>query len=190
MRSFGGELLRTVKKIDKKRVALRKTACGAALIDGLSFTASVESDGAASDKGITFSLSGNAVNEGRLIISEVFASYPCGSGTVRKKVKPEKYRTNAGKLIYRIRFPDAVIYDGSDAGFPTRMTTEEELAALTQRQMIFRFTPEYQGYPDDEVLLNIYPSANPLDGSVSEWITVTGDKEFFEHGGIKKIKKK
>ena len=55
--SFNDMIVRAMQKRDASRVALKKSSCGAVMIDGLTFSVSAESDGAASSKGVMFTLS-------------------------------------------------------------------------------------------------------------------------------------
>ena len=183
-------ILRAMQKRDKTRVALKKTACGAALIDGLTFSMSVESDGAASSKGVMFTVSGEAAEDGRLKLDMIEAAYPSGGGTKSIKRKAEYYEKKDGGHVYRARFPEIKIPQCTDTDpFSLGAVTEEQLMQSVNKQIIFKLVPKYSG-DDDEVMINVYPLENPIDGSCTEWKTVTADREFFEHGGLAKISKK
>ncbi|MBR1724095.1 MAG: hypothetical protein IJ723_03645 [Ruminococcus sp.] len=189
MNIFNSDMIaRAIQKRDKTRVALRKSACGAVMIDGLAFSVSVESDGAADKKGVVFTLSGDAVHDGRLVIPMVEATFPTTSSTKTIKRKPEIYKTKEGKSVYRCAFPEIKIPECSDPEqLAMTAVTEEQLMNATRGQIIFRFTQEYKSPKESEVMVNIYPSENPLEGSCTEWVMVTSDAEFFEHGGLKKL---
>lgn len=196
MALFDKELItRAIQKQDKTRVALRKSACGAIMIDGFTFSVSVESDGAYSDKGAVFTLSGESVSDGSLKVEMVDIVIPSGSGTKTIKRKPSYVKTKDGKSIYRLNIPEAKIPECADGDLlTTAPLTEEELAGSMNKQFIFRFTPCYSGKKNTEVMINIYPTINPIDGACTEWVPLTSDREFFEHGGFaaftKSLKKK
>ena len=191
MKFFGSdEIARAIKKRDSTRVALKKTACGAVLINGMPFSVSVESDGAASDKGVMLSISGEAVENGTFKIDMVDMIYPARGGPKTIKRKPEYYKKKDGKHIYRCPLDEAKIPLCDDKSLFGRAMSEEELVNSMKKQIVFRFVPRYSGEKDSELMINIYPYANPLDGSVTEWVNVTSDSDFFEHGGFKAIKKK
>ncbi len=181
-------IARAIQKRDKNRVALRRSACGPVMIDGLPFSVSVESDGASNSKGVVFTLSGDAVNEGRLEVAMIEATFPTTNSVKTIKRKLELHRTNEGKNVYRCAFTEIKIPECADPNsLAMSAVTEDELRNSTKKQMIFRFTPVYKDKKEAEIMINIYPAINPLDGSATEWVTVTSDTEFFEHGGLKKL---
>ena len=190
--NFGGNMIsRAIQKRDKTRVALRKSSCGAVMIDGLTFTISVESDGAADKKGIMFTLSGEAVENGSFTVDMVDIVYPVNTGTRTIKRKPEIYEKKEGGKVLRLPCPEIHIPECSDPeSLSNTPRTEEELLNSVPKQIIFRFTPKYKEKNECEIMINIYPSANPLDGACTEWVTATSDTEFFEHGGLKKLMSK
>ena len=57
--------------LKKKQVKLQFSTCGEIMIDGLPFAFGVESAGKASDKGLCVSISGEAVNDGRVTFSNL-----------------------------------------------------------------------------------------------------------------------
>lgn len=178
-------IARAIQKRDRTRVALEKTACGAAMIDGLVFTVSVKSDGAASSKGIMFTVSGEAVEKGALSIDMIDAVYPSGGGTKTIKRKAELYEKKDGGHVYRARFTEIKLEECADAGLLPSAMSEEQLIASMNSQIIFRFAPRYSEPENSEVMINIYPIENPIDGSCTEWVTLTSDRGFFEHGGAR-----
>lgn len=181
-------IARAMQKRDKKRVAVRKSSCGAVMIDGLPFSVSVESDGAANDKGVIFVLAGDAVNDGSLTVDMFDVSFPGAGGTRSIKRKPELYKKKDGKTVIRLKCPEISLPDCADPKSLTGIAKNEiELAERTQQQVIFRFTPHYTGESEEEIMINIYPEVNPLDGSCTEWVTATSDKDFFENGGLARI---
>lgn len=183
-------IARAIKKQDKTRVALKKTGCGKALIDGLPFSISVESDGAASDKGLVLAISGEAVENGDLKIDMIDIVYPARGGNKTIKRKPEYYKKKDGKHIYRCICGEVKIPASLDNGLFNKAMSEQELISSIDSQIVFRFLPHYSLQSESEIMINIYPHANPLDGSVTEWINVTSDKDYFEHGGAKLLKRK
>lgn len=189
MNLFRSDLIaRAIQKQDKTRVALRRSSCGAVLIDGLQFAASVESDGARSNKGLVFTLSGEAVQDGSFSVDMLNVTYPAPGGGKSIKRKVQTAKTNEGKTILRCVFDEIRIPDCSDPdSLGLTAATEEQLKNTSDKQIIFRFTPRYTGSEEAEILLNIYPKANPLDGSFTEWLTATSDRDFFEHGGLSRL---
>ena len=189
MSIFNNEMIaRAIQKRDKTRVALRKSACGPVMIDGFPYSVSVESDGAANGKGVIFTLSGDAVNEGRLTVPMIEVTFPTTHSVKTIKRKPELHRTNDGRNVYRCAFTEIKIPECEDPDLlAMTAVTEDSLRRGTKKQMIFRFTPEYKDKKEAEIMINIYPAINPLDGSATEWVTATSDPDFFEHGGLKKL---
>jgi hypothetical protein len=187
-----GMIARAVQKHDKTRVALRKVACGAVLIDGLPFSVSVESDGAPSNKGIIFTLSGESVENGELKIDMIDTAYPSGGGVKHIKRPAEYYEKKDGRHVYRAKFPEIKISQCADESLFQAFCayTEEQFLASFGTQITFKFVPHYSGDGEPEVMINIYPAENPLDGSCTEWKNVTADRDFFEHGGLSKISEK
>lgn len=179
-------ITRAIQKNDRTRVALRKAACGAVMIDGLPFVISTESDGVANNKGVVFTLSGEAVESGSFKLDMIEVTYPKGNAAFTVKRKAAYHKKNDGKNVYRCSFPEVKIPQCSDSNvLEPGVYTEEDMSGGMNKQIIFRFTPCYSEQEHTEVMINIYPSENPLDGSCTEWIPVTSDHEFFEHGGLR-----
>ena len=187
----GGMIARAMQKRDKTRVALTKSSCGAVMIDGLTFTVSVESDGAANNKGVMFTLSGEQIEKGAFTVDMVDVIYPAGRGTKTLKRKPELYEKKDGGHVYRLPCPEINIPECADPNaFTNTPRTEEQMMNGAAKQIVFRFTPQYKAAEDCEIMINIYPIVNPLDGACTEWVKATSDQEFFEHGGLKKLMRK
>ncbi|MBP3271625.1 MAG: hypothetical protein J6M17_05280 [Ruminococcus sp.] len=186
---FGGDMFTRVMQMrDKTRVALRKSACGVVLIDGLSFSISVESDGAANNSGVVMAIAGDAVIDDSFTIDMIEVTYPSGNGTKTIKRKPEYYERKTGGKILRLLCPEVKIPECDTPGSVLGVAkNQEQLEAGSKHQIIFRFTPHYKEKTEQEIMINIYPNASPLEGSVTEWLMATSDTEFFEHGGLKKI---
>ena len=184
----GSMIARAMQKRDKNRVALTKSSCGAVMIDGLTFTVSVESDGAANNKGVILTLSGDAVENGEFTVDMIDVVYPAGKGTKTIKRKPELYKKKDGGQVYRLNCPEINIPECAD---PKAMyntpRTEEQMMSGASRQIVFRFTPRCKMSGEAEIMINIYPAVNPLDGACTEWVKATADREFFEHGGLRKL---
>ncbi|MCD8095199.1 MAG: hypothetical protein LUE12_03620 [Ruminococcus sp.] len=177
-------IAKAMQKRVKTRVALRKTACGRVLIDTFPFSVGVESDGAASDRGLVFTISGDAVNDGSFSIDMLEITYPCADKVKSVKRKPELYKKKDGKLVIRCILTEINIPECSDG---TSSDREQLFMDSLNSQIVFRFTPHYNGKEESELMLNIYPLANPIEGTVTEWLDATSDKDFFEHGGLAKI---
>jgi hypothetical protein len=183
-------ITRVMQKRDSSRVAVKKSACGAVMIDGSPFSVSVESDGAPSSKGVVFTLSGKSVESGAAVIGQIDVIYPAAGGTKTLSRKSELYEKKDGGRVFRARFPEVKIPAcESDELFLQGAVTEEQLVGTMNSQIIFKFTPRYSAPEEDELMINIYPVENPLDGSCTEWVSITADREFFEHGGLARIMK-
>ncbi len=186
--SYGRNLVtRAIQKRDKTRVALRKTACGIVLIDGLPFSVGVESDGAASSQGVMFTITGKSVDDGGFKIHMMDVTFPTSAGTKSIKRKPELYKKKDGKYVLRCLFSEIKIPDCNAAQKNERLTREQLMMQASTNQVVFRFTPEYRSKDNDELMINIYPVGNPIDGSVTEWVTATSDHDFFENGGLTEL---
>lgn len=181
-------IARAMQKRDKTRVAVRRSACGAVMIDSLPFSISVESDGAANNKGLILVLAGDAVSDGSFTVDLIDVTYPAAGGMRTIKRKPELYKKKDGGYVIRLNCPEIKLPDCDDPESLTGIAkNEEQLAAGSDHQIIFRFTPHFTGSDEQEIMVNIYPTVNPLDGSCTEWVTATADKDFFEHGGLARI---
>ena len=67
LKGLGGSL----KKLTEPKVKLKFSTCGEIMIDGLPFSFGVESDGISSDKGLVVSISGEAVDSGKLTFEKI-----------------------------------------------------------------------------------------------------------------------
>lgn len=181
---------RILQKKNKTRVALRRSACGAILIDGLVFCFSCESDGAPSSKGLVFTISGEAVADGRVKVDFIDVTYPSGSSTKSIRRQAEYYERKDGGHIYRAAFPEIKIPQSVDEDLFGGIISEENMASGMNRQIYFRFTPKFKDGDTPELMINVYPVENPLDGSCTEWRKITSDRDYFEHGGRELFKKK
>lgn len=186
--SFNDMIVRAMQKRDASRVALKKSGCGAVMIDGLTFSVSAESDGAASSKGVMFTLSGEAADSGELTLDMIDVTYPAGAGVKTIRRKAELFERKDGGKVWRAKFSEIKIPQCAESNiFAEGALTEDELRGGMNKQIIFKFVPKFSGAGEPEVMLNIYPIENPLDGNFAEWVTLTADQDFFEHGGLSKI---
>lgn len=174
-----------------KEVKLQFATCGEIMIDGLSFAFGVESIGAASQKGLCVTISGDAVNSGEVTFSDLqFHEIHGGNVTIVKHSFPLITKKD-GKKIYQAKFTKIPIVEFSQSLFP-RKQTEQDVIDRLNAQISFRVTPHYKGNQTPEVMLSIYPYENVLTGSATQWLNVTSDQDYFEHKmqAMKKLKNK
>ncbi|WP_295157651.1 hypothetical protein [uncultured Ruminococcus sp.] len=156
---------------------LKMISCGEIMINRLPYSFSLQNIGAASNAGICVTLSGGAVDNGRVRFTDfVFLK------NVDGKVIPERYdlplvTKNDGKKLYQAKFDKLVLkeYD------PTVAKTEEEFLGVLSTQLTFRVTPLFEGEDMPEIMLSVYPYGDPLTGSATEWKRVTSDEDYFLH---------
>lgn len=168
------------KGFSKKQVKLQFSTCGEIMIDGLPFAFGVESIGKASDKGLCVSVSGDAVDDGRVTFSDL-EYYENHSGSVTVVKHGIKLVTKSDdKKIYQAKFSRIPIAEKDTSSFFHKVT-EEDVIQRINCEIAFKVTPHYSGDDTPEVMLTVYPYENPLTGSAVEWIKVTSDKDYFLH---------
>ena len=167
-----------LEQMKKQGVKVKFAACGKVMIDGLPFSFSVMSAGEASNKGIVVSFSGEPVENGSLVLETVDMHYTRNGRARSQTKKLARIVKSDGKHIYQARFTDAVL----EASQPTRKKAgSEELLADIASAYTFKVTPEYKPAEDAEVMVTVYPIAEPLTGLAVEWRSCTSDKDWFEH---------
>ena len=176
-----GKLLDKFSKVPRiKEVKLNFAACGEIMINELPFSFAVESAGLASQKGITVSISGEDVDNGKVKFSNLeFHEMHGGSVTVVKMQFPLVTKKD-GKKIYQARFNKIPLTEYSTGPF-YRKTTEDDVVARINSAISFKVTPHFEGEGTPEIMLTVYPNENPLTGSCVEWRKVTADKDYFIH---------
>lgn len=90
--------------LKKKQVKLQFSTCGEIMIDGLPFAFGVESAGKASDKGLCVSISGEAVNDGRVTFSNLEYYENHGGKITLVKHGFSLVTKKDGKKIYQAKF--------------------------------------------------------------------------------------
>ena len=167
-----------LEQMKKRGVKVRITACGKVMIDGLPFSFSVMSAGEHSNKGIVVSFSGEPVENGTLTLGTVEMHYTRNGRAHTETKKLARIVKKDGKHIYQARFADAVLEEFT----PTRKKADSEafLADMASTYS-FKVTPGYSETEDAEVMLTVYPIADPLAGLAVEWRSCTSDKDWFEH---------
>ncbi|WP_124097931.1 hypothetical protein [Ruminococcus sp. Marseille-P6503] len=175
-------LKKELKSINKPQVKLKFSACGEILIDGLPFAFGVESDGISSEQGLTVSLSGEAVDKGRLTFDtiELYILNNEASPAVKKL---EAVTKKDGKKIYRARFPEVKIPTSQKQSFFSfgRRLSENEFLQRLSSEISFKTVPHYKGAEEAEVMITVYPNENPLNGLAVSWKNCTSDKDWFVH---------
>ena len=167
-----------LEQIKKQGVKVKFAACGKVMIDGLPFSFSVSSAGDASNKGIVVSVSGEPVENGTLVLDTIDMHYTRNGRAHSQTKKLARIVKSDGKHIYQARFTDAVLEDckPSKKKADPELLLEEIASAYS-----FKVTPQYKSAEDGEIMLTVYPIAEPLTGLAVEWRNCTSDKNWFEH---------
>ncbi|WP_295211779.1 hypothetical protein [Ruminococcus sp.] len=168
------------KKFIKQQVKLEFSTCGEVMIDGLPFAFGVESAGKASDKGLCVSISGDAVNDGRVTFSDVEYYENHGGKITVVKYDLKLVTKSDGKKIYQAKFSKIPITE-KDTSVLFRKMTEEEVIQRINCEIAFKVTPHFNGDDTPEVMLTVYPYENLLTGSAVQWLNVTSDQDYFLH---------
>lgn len=166
--------------LKKKQVKLQFSTCGEIMIDGLPFAFGVESAGKASDKGLCVSISGEAVNDGRVKFSDLEYYENHGGKITLVKHGFSLVTKKDGKKIYQAKFAKIPITE-KDTSVLFRKLTEEEVVQRLNCEIAFKVTPHFSGEDTPEVMLTVYPYENMLTGSAVQWLKVTSDKDYFLH---------
>ena len=167
-----------LEQIKKQGVKVKFAACGKVMIDGLPFSFSVTSAGEASNKGIVVSFSGEPVENGSLVLGTVDMHYTRNGRAHSQTKKLARIVKSDGKHIYQAKFTDAVLEDAQSS---KKKAGPEELLSEISSAYTFKVTPEYKPSEDAEVMVTVYPIAEPLTGLAVEWRSCTSDKDWFEH---------
>ena len=167
-----------LEQMKKRGVKVKIAACGKVLIDGLPFSFSVMSDGEASQKGIVVSFSGEPVENGSLVLNTIEMSFTRNGRAHSETKKLARIVKTDGKHIYQAKFTDAVLEEAK----PSKKKADSD-AFISDIASAYRFkvTPTYKAEDEAEVMLTVYPIAEPLAGLAVEWRNCTSDKEWFEH---------
>ena len=170
-------------KLISKKIRLQFSTCGEIFIDSLPFSFGVESIGASSDKGISVSISGEAVDKGIVKFSDLEYNEMHGGDVTVVKMNFPLVTKKDGKKIYHADFRKIPITEYSTGMFGGKVTEESVISRLNA-EIGFKVTPHFSATDDaqeQEVLLTVYPNENPLEGACSQWINVTSDKDYFIH---------
>lgn len=156
---------------------LKMISCGEVMINGLPYSFSLQNVGAGSSAGLCVTISGEDVDNGRVRFTDLIFLKNQGG-----KIVPQRYdfplvTKKDGKKIYQARFDKLRLQEFA----PEVATTEEEFLGVLSTQLTFRVTPLFEGKDMPEVMLSIYPFADPLTGSATEWKKVTSDEDYFLH---------
>lgn len=167
-----------IEQMKKRGVKVKITACGKVMIDGLPFSFSVMSGGERSEKGIVVSFSGEAVENGTLTLGTVDMHYIKKGKAHSQTKKLARIVKKDGKHIYQARFTDVVLIDSASS---KKKKDSASFLADIESSYSFKVTPEYSSDEDSEIMLTVYPIADPLAGLAVEWRSCTSDKDWFEH---------
>lgn len=172
----------SIKKITSPKIKLKFSTCGEVMIDGLPFSFGVESDGLSSDKGLVVSISGDAVDGGRLTFNEIELDLRDGTKVKTEKRKLERVAKKDGKRIYQARFPEVFIpvCPKEPLSFKRNSSQEDFLNHLSS-EISFKVVPTYKEPDESEIMITVYPIENPLDGLAVQWKNCTSDKDYFLH---------
>ncbi len=162
----------------KRGVKVKIGTCGKVLIDGLPFSFSVTSAGDASQKGIVVSFSGEPVEKGDLTLGTIEMRFTRDGRAHSTTKKLARIVKSDGKHIYQAKFTDAVLEEYRP---PKKKADSAAFLADIASAYSFRVIPEYKAAEDAEIMLTVYPIADPLAGLAVEWRSCTSDKDWFEH---------
>ncbi|MBR1863330.1 MAG: hypothetical protein IJ806_04520 [Ruminococcus sp.] len=177
-----------IDDLSPKEVRLKMTSIGEVMISGLLFTFGVESVGLASDKGLCVTVSGEAVDSGRVTFSDFQL---ITGGQKAKRLDFPLVTKKDGKRIYQLRLTDLRLTDPSQEEYHEK--EEDRFLAEMKKQMTFKVMPHFvSGGQEDtpELMISVYPFENPLNGAATDWVNVTDDEDYFLHKLQKKGKKK
>ncbi|MBR4555202.1 MAG: hypothetical protein IKO27_06360 [Ruminococcus sp.] len=173
-----GLMKEQLKQMNKKGVKVSIASCGKVLIDELPFSFSVASAGEASQKGIVVSFSGEPVEDGRLVLSTIEMRYTRNGRAHSETKKLARIVKRDGKHIYQAKFTSVVLEEAR----PMKKKADSDMfLADISSSYSFRLIPSYKQDEEAEVMLTVYPLADPLGGLAVEWRSCTSDKEWFEH---------
>ena len=156
---------------------LKMISCGEIMINRLPYSFSLQNIGAASSEGLCVTISGGAVDNGRVRFTDfVFIR------NIDGKIKTERYdlplvTKKDGKKLYQAKFDNLMLKEFD----PKEAKTEEEFLGVLSTQLTFRVTPVFEGDDMPEVMLSVYPYGDPITGSATEWKRVTSDEDYFLH---------
>ncbi|MBR6872168.1 MAG: hypothetical protein IKN17_01535 [Ruminococcus sp.] len=167
-----------IKEMTRRGVKVRFVSCGKVLIDGLPFSFSVASGGEPSQKGVVVSFSGEPVENGTLTLGTIEMRYSRSGRAHSETKKLVRIEKSDGKHIYQAKFPSASLEDYQPTG--KKADSEMFLADITSAYT-FKVTPTFKEPKDAEVMVTVYPIADPLAGLAVEWRDCTSDKDWFEH---------
>lgn len=179
LKGLGGSL----KKLTEPKVKLKFSTCGEIMINGLPFSFGVESDGISSDKGLVVSISGEAVDSGKLTFDKIELNLLSGAKVKSAERKLEKVTKKDGKKIYQVRFPEVFIpVCPKEPAFSFKKNqSEEDFLNRLSSEISFKVVPKYKESDESEVMITVYPIENPLDGLAVQWKNCTSDTDYFIH---------
>ncbi len=178
------------EKAGLRSVELEMSSCGEVMIDGLPFSFSIVSKGKGSQMGLCVTVSGDDIDNGSVTFTG-FEYNKLQNGKMKKqKMNLPLVTKKDGKKIYQARFEGMAI-DEAPERINKKMDGQAFMEALGS-EIRFSLMPHYSGSGTPEVMISVYPYENPLTGSATRWVNVTGDKDYFLHklrsekGGKKK----
>lgn len=174
-----------IKKLNDPQPKLKISYCGEILINGLPFSFTAVSAGSASDKGLVVSFSGEAVDKGMVAFEKIEAVTACGQTTERIEKNPVLITKKDGKKIYQTRFTEIPIPAAAKgSGFRIKRSREDFFKSVSS-EIAFRVVPRYSLNKECEIMITVYPIANPLNGLSVIWKSCTSDKDYFTHRSMK-----
>ena len=167
----------------KKTVKLGFSAISEAIIDSLGFSFAIESLGKESKAGFIVAVSGEAVDNGELVLDELGIHRLSGGKFQIDSYKFKKVSKKGGGYAYQAEFKNFYIPPAPEkVKMPTlRSEIPDEQAMMDKiaKEVQFRFKASYSGAKETEALVAVFPYENIIDGGVSKWVTVTGDKNYY-----------
>lgn len=185
---FNKQAIKQAKEIlNPRQIKLAMTNIGEVMIDGLMFSFGIESAGKPSNHGFCVSISGDAIDEGRVTFTDFQITQMLGGKSVTKKADIFKVAKSDGKQLYQAKFNYIAIEDGHEDVSIKKMN-EKELMQKVNSQISFKIMPHFSGDDMPELMISVYPYENILTGAATEWVKITSDQDYFLNklGGKKK----
>lgn len=187
---FNKQAIQQAKEIlNPRQVKLVMSNIGEVMIDGLMFSFSIESAGKPSEHGFCVTISGEAVDDGRVTFTDFQVTRQIKGKSITKKTDIAKITKSDGKKIYQAKFENIPIVDAPENVSYKKMN-EQELMQTVNSQIAFKLMPHFSGDDMPELMISIYPYENILTGAATEWVKITSDQDYFLNKFSSKKKKR
>lgn len=147
--------------------------------DGRSFIFSVTTDGKASDKGFLIAISGDAVDNGELKLSQIELHRLKGIKFEVVKYGLKKSEKKNGGYSYNLSLKNFYIPEKERMSSSLlRFNGNKSKAQLSRIEDEFQFKLKinYTSQADSEFLVGVFPYENLLAGGCSKWVKLKGQK--------------